>query len=102
MELSIYYAIGDCHYLLETLYYNLAQRQLRLALNLSQETIPNQLDKPTNSPTLRWVFQCFMAVHLVSFQGVTQVVNLSPPRLHILNFFSPVCQRYYLLSVPVS
>jgi len=84
------------------LVYNLAQRQLRLALALSQETIPNQLGKPTNSPTLRWVFQCFLAVHLVTFHGVTQIVNLSPPRLHILNFFSPACQRYYLLPVPVS
>jgi transposase len=84
------------------LVYNLAQRQLRLALALSQDTIPNQLGKPTNSPTLRWVFQCFMAVHLVSFNGVIQIVNLSPPRIHILNFFSPACQRYYLLPVPVS
>ena len=84
------------------LVYNLAQRQLRLALALAQDTIPNQLGKPTNSPTLRWVFQCFMAVHLVSFQELTQVVNLSPLRLHILNFFSPSCQRYYLLPAPVS
>jgi len=38
------------------LVYNLAQRQLRLALALAQDTIPNQLGKPTNSPTLRWVF----------------------------------------------
>jgi transposase len=83
------------------LVYNLAQRQLRLALALSQDTIPNQLGKPTNSPTLRWVFQCFMAVHLVSFQGLTQVVNLSPLRLRILNFFSPACQRYYLLPITV-
>ena len=35
------------------LVYNLAQRQLRLALALAQDTIPNQLAKPTNSPTLR-------------------------------------------------
>jgi len=84
------------------LVYNLAQRQLRLALAIAQDTIPNQLGKPANSPTLRWVFQCFMAVHLVSFQGLTQVVNLSPLRLHILKFFSPACQRYYLLPVPVS
>ena len=83
------------------LVYNLAQRQLRLALALSQETIPNQLGKPTNSPTLRWVFQCFLAVHLVTFHGDTQIVNLSPPRLHILNFFSPACRRYYLLPVTV-
>ena len=84
------------------LVYNLAQRQLRLALALREDAIPNQLGKPTNSPTLRWVFQCFMAVHLVSFQGLIQVVNLSPLRLHILNFFSPACQRYYLLPVPFS
>ena len=84
------------------LVYNLAQRQLRLALAQKQETIPNQLGKPTNSPTLRWIFQCFMAIHLVSFHGVTQIVNLSSPHLHILNFFSPACQRYYLLPVPVS
>ncbi|MFN9608518.1 MAG: IS1634 family transposase, partial [Pseudanabaena sp.] len=75
---------------------------LRLALALAQDTIPNQLGKPTNSPTLRWVFQCFMAVHLVSFQNLTQVANLSPLRLHILNFFSPSCQRYYLLPDPLS
>ena len=84
------------------LVYNLAQRQLRLALALSQDTIPSQLGKPTSSPTLRWVFQCFMAVHLVYFQGLSQVVNLSPLRLHILKFFSPTCQRYYLLPAPVS
>lgn len=84
------------------LVYNLGQRQLRLALAQHQETIPNQLGKPTASPTLRWVFQCFMAVHLVLFHGVTQVVNLTDERLHILRFFSQSCRRYYLLPVPDS
>lgn len=84
------------------LVYNLGQRQLRQALALQVQTIPNQLGKPTSSPTLRWVFQCFMAVHLVVFQGVQQIVNLTDERLHILRFFSPACRRYYLLSVPDS
>ncbi len=84
------------------LVYNLGQRQLRLALAQHQETIPNQLGKPTASPTLRWVFQCFMAVHLVLFHCVTQVVNLTDERLHILRFFSQSCRRYYLLPVPDS
>ncbi len=84
------------------LVYNLGQRQLRLALAQHQETIPNQLGKPTASPTLRWVFQSFMAVHLVLFHGVTQVVNLTDERLHILRFFSQSCRRYYLLPVPAS
>ena len=84
------------------LVYNLGQRQLRQALAGQDETIPNQLGKPTSSPTLRWVFQCFMAVHLVVFQGVQQVVNLTDERLHILRFFSPACRRYYLLCEPAS
>ncbi len=82
------------------LVYNLGQRQLRQALAGQEQTIPNQLGKPTASPTLRWVFQCFMAVHLVVVQGVQQVVNLTDERLHILRFFSPACRRYYLLSEP--
>lgn len=81
------------------LVYNLGQRQLRLALAQQQQTIPNQLGKPSNSPTLRWVFQCFMAVHLVFVHGVTQIANLTDERLHILRFFGKPCRQYYLLSV---
>jgi transposase len=84
------------------LVYNLGQRQLRQALAQQEETIPNQLGQPTATPTLRWVFQCFMAVHLVVFQGVQQVVNLTDERQHILQFFSDACRRYYLLPTPVS
>ena len=84
------------------LVYNLGQRQLRQALDRAGETIPNQLGKPTASPTLRWVFQCFMAVHLVVFQGVQQVVNLTDERQHILRLFSDACRRYYLLPTPHS
>jgi transposase len=84
------------------LVYNLGQRQLRASLAQSGETIPNQLGQPSTSPTLRWVFQCFMAVHLVVFQGVQQIVNLTDERQHILRFFSDACRRYYLLPIPNS
>ena len=47
---------------LSLLVYSLGQRALRLALATARQTIPNQLGKPTTSPTLRWVFQCFMSV----------------------------------------
>lgn len=51
------------------LVYNLGQRQLRQALNAAHDSIPNQLGKPTQTPTLRWVFQYFMAIHLVVING---------------------------------
>lgn len=79
------------------LVYNLGQRQLRQALATHAETIPDQLGKPTANPTLRWVFQCFMAVHLVVFQDVPQIVNLTSERRRILQFFSKACLRYYLI-----
>jgi len=85
---------------LSLLVYNLGQRQLRQALAASANTIPDQLGKPTATPTLRWVFQCFMAVHLVVYQGVHQVVNLTDERQHILQFFSKSCRCYYLLPTP--
>lgn len=84
------------------LVYNLGQRQLRQALAQAAQTIPDQLGKLTASPTIRWVFQCFMAVHLVVFQGVMQVVNLTDERQHILRFFSQASRRYYLLPEPDS
>jgi transposase len=82
------------------LVYSLGQRQLRNALSEATQTIPNQLGKPTDTPTLRWVFQCFIAVHLVVISGVKQIVNLTPERRHILKFFTDHCRAYYLLHDP--
>lgn len=79
------------------LVYTLGQRQLRQALAHSEATIPNQLKKPTSTPTLRWVFQCFQAVHLVDLNHRLQVSNLTDTRLRILRFLGNPCQKYYLI-----
>lgn len=80
------------------LVYNLGQRQLRQALQQANQTLPDQLGKGTQSPTLRWIFQCFMAVHYVVLDGVKQVVNLTDDRRRILQFFGSTCRQYYLLA----
>ena len=79
------------------LVYTLGQRQLRQALSHEKETIPNQLNKSTSSPTLRLVFQCFQAIHLVDFNHQLQVSNLTDIRLKILGFLGSPCQKYYLI-----
>lgn len=79
------------------LVYNLGQRQLRQALKTANETIPNQLGKPTQIPTLRWVFQSFMAIHLVVLNGQQQVLNLNETHRKILRFLGSAAQDYYLL-----
>lgn len=79
------------------LVYNLGQTALRQALVQADESLPNQLKKPTQRPTLRWIFQCFQAVHLLVIDGVKQITNLTDERLEILRFFSQACRDYYLL-----
>jgi transposase len=79
------------------LVYALGQRYLRQELAQAEATLPNQLGQPTARPTLRWIFQCFQAVHLLVIQEVPQVVNLNPERLSILQFFPKPCLSYYLL-----
>ena len=77
------------------LVYTLAQRQIRAALSSSQSTIQNQLGKPTERPTLRWIFQCFQSIHLVLFNNDKQISNLTEHRKYILNFLPNQCYRYY-------
>ena len=78
--------------------YSLGQRQVRTSLQKAKTGIQNQLGKLTERPTLRWIFQCFQGIHLVKFQGIKQISNLTDKRQFILNFFSLSCRKYYILS----
>jgi transposase len=79
------------------LVYTLAQRQLRQTLKQAQSGIKNQLGRLTERPTLRWIFQCFQAVHLLQVDSVKQVSNLTDERLRTLSFFPATCRAYYLI-----
>ena len=59
--------------------------------------IKNQLNKLTSNPTLRWIFQSFQGIHVVSYNGVKQVVNLTEERNYILIFLPECCQKYYFV-----
>jgi transposase len=80
------------------LVYNLGQRELRNSLKRAKVGIKNQLRKLTLTPTLRWVFQCFQGIHILTLNGVRQIVNLTEERKFILNNLPSSCQKYYLLS----
>ena len=79
------------------LVYNLGQRQLRIALKTQKATVKNQLSKPTESPTLRWIFQCFQGIHILITQEVDRILNLMDEHCRILQFLPNPCQKYYLL-----
>ena len=78
------------------LVYNLGQRELRKTLKRTNSAVKNQLGKLTNTPTLRWIFQCFQGVHLLIINPWPKVVNLTEERSLILEFLPSSCQKYYL------
>jgi transposase len=77
------------------LVYTLAQRQIRAALSATKSTIKNQLGKAISNPTLRWIFQCFQSIDLVTLNEETDISNLTTERNFILTFFPEDCRRYY-------
>jgi len=80
------------------LVYALGERALRRALEEASATVRHQSGKPTDRPTLRWLFQLFQAVHLLNVDGIKQIANLTEERERILGFLLPGCRRYYLLQ----
>ena len=79
------------------LVYNLAQRKLRQQLEATNEGVKNQVKKLTNKPTMRWIFQMFQAVHLVTIDGEKQVSNLTQDRQDVLKHLGQYCCQYYLI-----
>ena len=79
------------------LVYNLAQRKLRQQLKATNEQVKNQVKKLTNKPTMRWIFQMFQAVRLVTINGSNHVSNLTQDHQDILRHLGEYCCQYYLI-----
>jgi transposase len=81
--------------------YSVAQRRMRQQLVCRNETVPNQINQPTTSPTLRWVFQLLEGIHRVrvTVQGQVHefIEGLNDVQIHILRLFGePVCCLYHI------
>jgi transposase len=84
---------------LALLVYSVAQRRLRKQLEREKETLPDQLGKPTATPSLRWIFQLLDGIHQVTFRMQDQmhilIEGLTELKRKILRFFGKnVCQLY--------
>lgn len=73
---------------LSLLIYSFAEWRLREKLKETGKTVPNQLNRPTQKPTMRWVFEIFMgviqAIVIESGKIIKVSVNLSGPQKTIL------------------
>jgi Transposase len=87
---------------LTLLIYAFGEWFLRKKLSENGTTVLNQLKKPTQKPTMRWVFQIFMGViHTVLIEDgkvVKTIVNLNQEQMTILKLLGPDCEKYYGLK----
>ena len=76
------------------LIYRLAEFRLRSRQAETQQTIPDQVHKPTDHPTMRWVFHCFEGIELLHIQTTTisraLVLRLQPFHRLILHVLGPL------------
>lgn len=88
---------------LALLIYSLAERKLRQALQAMNATLPDQRRKPTQTPTIRWVFQLFegLDILLVRQNGkivLRQLLNLRPAQQQVISLLGPPVQNCYLFG----
>ncbi|RMH73367.1 MAG: transposase, partial [Gemmatimonadetes bacterium] len=66
------------------------------------ETIPNQIKQPTQTPTLRWVFQLMEGINrvILNIDGNIQVVieGVTEIREKIIRLFGPEVLKIYQLE----
>jgi transposase len=88
---------------LSLLIYSLAERKLRQALKEMNATVPDQRRKPTQKPTIRWVFQLFDGLDILLVRQDNQVVlrkllNLRPDQQQVITLLGPQVQKCYLFG----
>jgi transposase len=83
------------------LVYSLTERKLRSSLKEKNIELWDQKNRPYQNPTLRWVFQNFESISVVSQEGpdgpVYQPANLSEFELRVLEALGPPFQKIYFL-----
>lgn len=88
---------------LSLLIYSLAEHKLRQALKEMQATVPDQRRKPTENPTIRWVFQLFegLDILLMKQKGevmLRQLLNVRPVQEQVITLMGPQIQKCYLFN----
>ena len=78
------------------LVYALAEELLREALMSLQGTLPDQKGRPTNRPTIRWIFQLLENIHWQPHaRDPSGLISIRENQLVILGYFPPEVRRYY-------
>ena len=79
--------------------YSVAEWKLRERLKETGETIPNQVKKQTQKPTLKWAFMLMRGITEVKMEieskVVTQIANMDEVKSKIIRLMGKNCEKYY-------
>ena len=78
------------------LIYTLAQYKIRKALKKANKTVPDQLKKEIQNPTMRWIFQLFKGIHVFYLDGVKKyILNLNEVQIGIIKLLGANVKSCY-------
>ncbi len=82
--------------------YSIAEWLIRKRMQEAGETVPNQLKKPTQRPTFKWIAFLFMGVAEVTIwlngEMHLSIANLNDDLVRIIRLLGRDCEKYYDLE----
>lgn len=79
--------------------YSFAQYKLRMALLANQETVESQTGKPTNKPSMKWIYRLFMGISIIKLQLKNEVQelvsNVTENLSRIIKYFGAYTMQIY-------
>jgi transposase len=82
--------------------YNISQYKLRTALKEKDETLPNQINKEVQNPTMRWIFQIMEGINIIQFfeneieKPIKELItNINDLRKRIICLFGDTARVMY-------
>ena len=85
---------------LSLLVYSIAEWIIRKKLKETGTTVLNQLKKPTQRPTLKWIFHKFRNINEAVLELKESIhremINLKEEQRKIIKLFGSRCEKYYI------
>jgi transposase len=76
--------------------YAAIEYRLRQQLAAQGKTVLDQKKLPTNTPTAKWIFECFVGIHVLILNGMQEMVlNLNDQHILILNLLGAAYREQY-------
>lgn len=77
----------------------LTQRLVRQKLRKQRRALPNQLGKPTDRPTMRWIYQVFEGIHVVYHRTqkklITIITNMRTFHKDVIDLLGGTFEKIY-------